>query len=238
MGITQQDRPGGLQVFLLRTSQVRPALPWLEAVLSAEERTRSEGFVFPFAREEFVVGRAVLRLLLARRLGVPVTQIKLCADGNGKPRLCQPASAEIAFNVSHTHGLVALAMGDVAAVGIDVERIDEQAQVAELAEVAWGVEAGAALASIASPEERCLSFFRQWVRFEAEAKSDGCGIAALANRADKHLQRKTDAVSHVQPFDIETDESKAVGCIVWDGEGSFDAPTWLTVEHLLALRDG
>lgn len=238
-GVWSADLSAGLEVFLLQTSQVRSALPHLEAVLNDAERTRAAtGFTQNQAREEFVVGRSVLRLLLAQRLGVPAHTIALCVGSNGKPRLCAQLSSEIAFNVSHSHGVVAIALGKVAAVGIDVERVDEQACVVELAEVAWGVEAAAALAAIVSPAERCLTFFQQWVRFEAEAKSDGRGIAAMANRADKHLQSKTKPLLHFQEFDAKTDEFNAVGCVVCDGAGRLEAPTWLRLEHLLALGAG
>lgn len=238
MDVSREDRAGRLRVFLLRMSQVRPALPWLQTVLSRAECTRAAGMAHASAREEFMVGRAVLRLLLARRLAVSARDIALCIGHGGKPGLAQDAPDSLAFNVSHTRGVVALAVGGTAAVGIDVERVDREAPVEQLAEAAWGSKAATALKAIACPTERCLTFFRQWVRFEAVAKWDGRGIAAMAKSADTFHQESENPALAVQEFDATTAEFEAVGCVVVAGGEPVGSPEWLGLEELLALRDG
>ena len=102
-----------------------------------------------------------LASLLNLALGHPTSFV--CAD-NGKPYLND--SPRIRFNIAHTSGLSVIALALEAEVGIDVERLRPMPEWREIA-----------LQYFPHPDVRDeREFFRQWVRFEAQAKARGTGL--------------------------------------------------------------
>jgi 4'-phosphopantetheinyl transferase len=144
-------------------TRVSPALVGsCEALLSGEERARMERIRRVVAREEFAVGRGLLRRLLGQALGCAPRSIAFSLGEHGKPGV-----AGVEFNVSHSHGLVAIALCGSAAVGVDVEWIaPEEVERIRLAEGG----------------ERVRAFYDTWARKEAVVKAHGGGLTvALAS---------------------------------------------------------
>ena len=152
-------------------AELRSLLPACEALLATEELARMSRLRAGVPREEFVLGRACLRALLAIALGTNPREIKLSVSGNGKPHL-----PSIEFNVAHSRGQLWIALSRSAAVGIDVERVDRTIESMDIAEKNFTDLERASLEAAAPGEARARTFFRIWTRKEAVVKAHGGGL--------------------------------------------------------------
>ena len=156
---------------------------WLDE-LAAEERERCRRFFRAADRLAYAAAHALLYRALAQTLGVPRGALRLSRDARGRPALAAPADDGIDFNLSHTDGLVAVAISHSGRVGVDVECAGRDRAVALYADStlhelrAFGLrddEIGE-LATLpeASREGRFLDW---WTLREAVAKADGRGLS-------------------------------------------------------------
>jgi 4'-phosphopantetheinyl transferase len=148
----------------------------LEALLSPSERHRMEAFQNADTRLQFLAAHALLRWALSRYAPVATGEWDFGVNGHGKPQIQSPLRHRaIRFNLSHTHGLVACAIGPQEELGVDVEfaqRLDETDGVMDL---------------VLTPEERALvapphtpgaqdKFLALWTLKEAYVKARGMGF--------------------------------------------------------------
>ena len=142
--------------------------------LSEHERARGRRFRFARDRDRFFWRRRALRDILARYLAVSPADVTLAEGQAEKPRLAAP-HAPLLFNTSASGELALVAVSRDAEVGIDVERIRDDLDVARLAARSLSPTETAALAAL-DPDERTPGFFRAWVRKEAYLKAKGIGL--------------------------------------------------------------
>ncbi|MFC6646330.1 4'-phosphopantetheinyl transferase family protein [Granulicella cerasi] len=160
-------------VGLMRTAQATPAEYAAALVLlSSEERDRAARFLREEPRQEFVFARALFRRMASQRLGIAPQAVTLRFGERGKPM-----TEELEFNLSHTRGLVACALGGRIAVGIDIEADSSQIEALELAETAFSPSDVAELRNLADPVAQRYWFLQRWTEREAVAKCLGQGIA-------------------------------------------------------------
>lgn len=146
--------------------------------LSAEEQRRLRGLRRAADRDAYLVTHVLLRRRLGARLGVPAAAVRFgrlpcprCGRPTGRP-LTDPFGG-VEFSVSHTGGLVAIALAPVA-VGIDVQSHPGRVRPALLRGL-HPTEADGLLA--AGPPDRLPGrVARCWVRKEAVLKGAGLGI--------------------------------------------------------------
>ncbi len=172
----------GVQVWRLALAPVLPAgvLEGYYGALSGEEKRRADGIRIDAVREEFVAGRGLLRLLLGAATGT-AGAVTLATKLHGKPCLVGPASVE--FNVSHSEGVILIALSRASEVGVDVEYVSDEFGEAEelmgIAKESFHAAEFTAIARTPPGRDRLLAFYRAWTRREAVAKADGRGIASL-----------------------------------------------------------
>ena len=146
--------------------------------LTAHEQARAVRYKIAKAREQFVIGRGLLRGLLADCLRVAPAAVPLDYLPSGKPVL---ATDEIGlhFNVTHTDGVAVLVAG-CSRVGVDVERPRPLADADGLVGRYFSVAEGAAFRAL--PERHRLpGFFRGWTCKEAVIKAAGATVGCLAD---------------------------------------------------------
>lgn len=172
--------PACITVRTLETGCVDDA--WLASVtrtLDADERAQAGRFAFEADRRDYLAAHGLRRHLLGRVLGVAPDALAFTIDEpRGKPRLAWPEGSGLDFNISHTHGLVACALGPAAPapagsgthVGIDCESLG-RAIDDDLAEVFCSPAELAALRDQPA-EARVLT----WVLKEALVKASGRGL--------------------------------------------------------------
>jgi len=166
--------PGEVHVWLLRLELEENAINTLGSLLDSEEQERVARFEVSSARRQFVASRSFLRIVLGKYLGVDASQVKFRSASHGKPELA--GNAAIDFNLSHTEGLTAIAATRVGAVGIDVERIRDQADTLDLADRFFSKKEAEWIRS-RTEQERITSFFACWTAKEAYVKARGGGLS-------------------------------------------------------------
>jgi 4'-phosphopantetheinyl transferase len=145
--------------------------------LSEAEQSRAARFRFARERRRFVVARALLRELLAARLGAPPESIEFVYGRTGKPALAgRFARSGWRFNVSHCEELALYAFSRAGEIGIDVEAVRALAEADDIAARVFSRREHEAYRRLA-PRERALGFFRCWTRKEALAKALGEGLS-------------------------------------------------------------
>ena len=156
---------------------------WPEAwQLPPEERERAEDFIRREAARRWVAARWALRKTLARYLDRPAAEIALETDERGKPRLQAEGSNGLQFNLSHSGGLVLVAVTEGRPIGVDVETIAPRENLAALAERSLPTAEAAAVRAT-GPEQQLGAFYEAWVRHEARSKCLGTGLGSPASAA-------------------------------------------------------
>jgi 4'-phosphopantetheinyl transferase len=148
--------------------------------LDRAERERAAKFHQAADRWCYAAAHAGLRTLLGTALGAAPTEIDFVFGPNGKPQLDPArhgagAARAMQFNISHTRGLVAVAIA-ADAVGIDVECRKEMRDLVAVADRVFTTESRMALAETAQEDARTAMFFRFWSLGEAFIKATGEGI--------------------------------------------------------------
>ncbi len=145
----------------------------LSGSLSATEQRRHDGYHRRDDRDRFLLGRGLMRRLLAFWMQQPPQTITIALGPHGKPHC--PGGPQ--FNVSHSGDLILLAVHRCRPVGVDVEQ--------ERPGIDWEPIARRVLSSaeveglLSRPEpERQAAFLQAWCRLEAELKAGGWGLAA------------------------------------------------------------
>jgi 4'-phosphopantetheinyl transferase len=158
----------------------------LARVLSADELERARRFRDPRWRSRFIVGRATLRQVLARRLKRRPEQVRITYLAAGKPALDERDDCGLYFNVTHSQGsgLIALCTGQP--VGIDIERVRPEFAVDAIARRFFSPREQADLLAL-DEAERALGFFRCWTRKEAFIKATGAGLSFPLDEFDVSL---------------------------------------------------
>ena len=156
----------------------------LTDTLSPDEQEKADHFHFDIDRRRQIVARGLLRRLLARVLRTTADRLRFDYSATGKPRLAgDPAEAKLEFNVSHSGGLVLIAVTVGRAVGIDVERIRADMAVDRIAAEFFSPRECAALAAL-PPHLQCDGFFACWTRKEAYIKARGDGLSLPLHQFD------------------------------------------------------
>lgn len=143
--------------------------------LSAAEQERLQRFSRPEPARLFLAGRILLRGSLAGVLGCAPGDLDFGENAWGKPTLLGPASPW-QFNLSHSHGWLALALSRIGAVGVDTEYTDRPNALPALARRYFSAHEQAWLAEV---DGMCWRqrFFDIWTLKEAYIKAVGKGLA-------------------------------------------------------------
>jgi len=154
----------------------------LGACLDARERQRHRRLRRQADRQSYLAAHVLARLALAHALGHDPAELALgvrCGEcestDHGKPILLHPG-ADVEFSLSHSRGLVGVAVARGASVGVDVEAAGPDGDVSALvAEVLSPVETTEVLAL--PDADRPAALIRYWCRKEAVLKATGFGLS-------------------------------------------------------------
>jgi len=159
----------------------------LERTLATDERARADRFVREKDRDRFIVGRGVLRTILARYLGGDPRQQRFDYSEFGKPILSTDLGlSHMRFNVSHTDQMALYAITSGREIGIDIERIRSDLETKNIAERFFSRQEIATLRGLPS-ESRLEAFFACWTRKEAYLKARGNGLSLPLDGFDVSL---------------------------------------------------
>ncbi|MCP9909395.1 hypothetical protein KBZ15_05615 [Cyanobium sp. BA20m-p-22] len=161
-------------------------LAQLFSYLSADEEGRYSSYKRPSDAELFLLGRSLLRTLLALLLELKPPEVSIVTGPHGKPSC--PGGPE--FNVSHSGDLVLIAVHPTCAVGVDVEASPAPADWESIS--CRVLPADVCQAVYALPSQRQpLAFLQAWCHLEAQLKMAGTGFhAAPVAHGDSSLFRQ------------------------------------------------
>jgi 4'-phosphopantetheinyl transferase len=150
----------------------RPFEQWL----SADERRRADAQLRPEAREQRLVAAAARRVALSAYLACEPQAWRFQANAHGRPDVVPPAAAPgLCVNVAHADGLVAVVVGLVPELGVDVEVVGRRRRILDIAERSFAADEAAALRH-APAEVRPELFARLWTLKESYLKARGVGV--------------------------------------------------------------
>ncbi len=160
--------PGAVDVWRVWLDSVSPA----PDALSASECQRAARFRFDRDRRRYIAGRTAVRTILARYLDTDPASVPIAVDRGGRPEI--PGEADM--SISHSGELLLLAVARGVRVGVDVEALDQELEVASLAHRHLSPGEAASMANLGIGEST-LSFLRSWTLKEAVRKAIGIGLA-------------------------------------------------------------
>jgi len=148
-------------------------LDYLNGLLSPAEQNRAKRFKFWRDQRRFIVGRAMLRLLIGRYLLTEAKQIKFSYNKYGKPFL---ASNQLRFNLAHCRDKIIFAFCLSVDIGVDLECLRTIEDVPGIASQFFSANESEAILN--SPLE-CQSqvFLTYWTLKEAYIKAIGQGLS-------------------------------------------------------------
>lgn len=141
------------------------------------------------------------RQILASYLRKNPLQVSFAQNEHGKPSL-----EDLEFNISHTKGMSVLAVATDQAVGIDIEAMAHQQELASLArhimtDVEW------AAYETSAEGEKLRTFYRLWTAKEAYLKNLGLGFVIEPNEVETDFPRLSAIKSEKGPTRVLHDHS-------------------------------
>jgi 4'-phosphopantetheinyl transferase len=146
--------------------------------LSSAERQRLEGLHFQRDRMLYLASHVFLRQLLCLYQPNEPAEWHFEAGPHGRPLIVQPLEApglRLHFSLSHTHGLIAVAVARGWEVGVDVERARDDTDLDLVCEALLAGPEKLWFPRIA-PASRASAFASLWTLKEALLKACGAGI--------------------------------------------------------------
>lgn len=177
---------GDVHVWLARPGATHRTDAW-PSILAVSERVRLRAFRQEADRELFVLSRIVLRTSLSLYEPVAPADWRFEVAANGRPHVAAPAgTGDLEFSISHTAGLVAIAIGRTARLGVDVESLYSMSEILNIAPT---VMTSRELDELANREEsdRARTLLRHWVLKEALSKACSLGLAMPFDRVGFRL---------------------------------------------------
>lgn len=145
------------------------ALPTLYAQLRIEDRACADRFVVDDARRLFVLAHCALDFALKQ---AGLNRPNITTTHYGKPYL--PDHPCLHFNLSHTEGMIAIALTRDAQIGVDVERRPDE--TSHLKAIAARVFTPAERDTMRAHRDPVARFTQLWSAKEAIMKATGLGF--------------------------------------------------------------
>jgi len=151
--------------------------------LSPEEAIRAKRLTSEQQRRRFIVAHGALRMVLSRYSDCEPEALAFQNMPSGKPMLqgADERTSTIRFNLSHSHGRALIAVSKDREVGVDLEKIRVDRDVAALAARFFAPQEEEAIAH-AGLTARHWTFSRIWVAKEAVLKAQGSGLTFPLDR--------------------------------------------------------
>lgn len=143
--------------------------------LSPDELVRGARFHFERDRRQFAVTRALVRTVLSRYADIEPHEWRFGKGEFGRPFILNQDAPKLSFNLSHTHGMVVLAVSQFPVMGVDVEDFVQRAAPLDVANAYFSPREVADLTALPlqAQQER---FFHYWTLKESYIKAEGRGL--------------------------------------------------------------
>jgi len=158
-----------------------------QSLLSPQERERELRFHFERDRKQFVITRALVRSVLSRYAALEPAAWEFSAGSHGRPQVVQDAARHLCFNLSHTAGLVVMAVSAAQEMGVDAENIAIRAAPLDVADSFFSPDEVAGLNALPFALRR-QRFFEYWTLKEAWIKARSLGLSIPLDQFSMDLE--------------------------------------------------
>ncbi len=171
-----------VDLWLLATETVDSAdLAHLSTCLEPAEQHKLQTLARPQARQQFILSRGCLRVLLSHYTGQPPAALRFAYGPQGKPALDFAAEDGIVprFNLSHSGQRILIGVSGadaVGAIGVDIEKVRSVRYLPELCDRYFTPAEAQTILALSGHGADC-HFLRHWTGKEACLKALGIGIA-------------------------------------------------------------
>jgi 4'-phosphopantetheinyl transferase len=238
---------GQVDLWFTRTDRVDSGLAArYRALLTQHELAQQARFYFEKDRHRYLVTRALAREVLSRYAPVAPDEWRFEADSYGKPHIVAPAglAQRIAFNISHTDGLVIVGVSRGRALGVDAECMQRRAAL-EVAERFFSPLEVRSLQRLAR-QAQAMRFWELWTLKESYIKARGMGLSIPLDRFAFQLDRARrvalefapgfdDVPSRWQFWQMRPTEHHLLALCV-ESPAEHEAPIRLSVRETTPLR--
>lgn len=193
---------GHIDIWLVFYQQIDdPALlAAMLALLNDAERAQQLRFHFADDRLRYLATRALVRTVLSRYAPIEPADWAFTPNEYGRPAIANdhPQARALSFNLSHTRGLIAMAVTRDRVLGVDVENLTTR-QVSEgIAEHFFSPVEVAELSTV-PPGRRQDRFFEYWTFKEAYIKARGMGLSIPLDRFSFHFPDEQRVALSIEP---------------------------------------
>lgn len=174
--LTQPLTGSDLHIWSAALSGSADDLEHFHSLLAVDEKARAERFYFERDRDRYIVGRGILRTLLASYLNMEASKIPIAYGPHRKPVLqLSQTDKTLHFNLAHSNEWAAYVFGWDRPVGIDLEHIRPLPDVDDLVQRFFSPRESTLIRSL-SGGQKWDSFFQIWTCKEAILKAYGSGL--------------------------------------------------------------
>lgn len=176
----------GAEIHLWRAVLDQPAqiISEMRPLLSPDEQHKAQRFRRARDQQRYITGRALLRLILSRYLDMSPDRIAFVYGPHGKPMLADcGANSSLRFNLAHAEHLAIYAIARHQELGVDLEYMNPQIDVARLARRGLSPRE-LVLAQTLPMAQQTEYFYRCWTRKEAFVKASGTGLSGPLDRLE------------------------------------------------------
>ena len=146
-------------------------------LLSADELEQYGRLRNHAKRDQAIVVRGTLRIILSRYIGVEPAELQFARQPQGKPVLLSPqVPPRMEFNCSHAGAWGLVAVTATGPVGVDIEEVRPLASPEGFARKTLAPADAAKWPTLADDAARLMKLFEDWTCKEAALKAAGCGI--------------------------------------------------------------
>lgn len=165
-------------------------------LLDVNEKARVASYHADRHKQEFLIARALLRILIAGYKGCAPGEVHFSYGPQGKPALAPDLgqSQSLAFNMSHSADTVLIAMTSGIDVGVDVEQVSSGVLCAKAISQSCINPRELPVLHRVPSHDRPRMLLRYWTHKEAYLKAIGCGLSSPPHQVTVdflHLQQST-----------------------------------------------
>lgn len=184
----------------------------MRRLLDEDERSQEHVFHFADDRKRYMVTRAMVRTTLSRYVPMPPESWRFEKNEFGRPEIAKaildarPDARGLRFNLSHTRGLIALAVSKEREVGIDVEHLCVRNVSLGIAHRFFSGDEVRDLAAIDASGQQDR-FFEYWTFKESYIKARGMGLSLPLDGFSFEFPRNDAVRIHIDPS-LEDDDDR------------------------------
>lgn len=205
---------GQVHVWRIWLDLSKATVQGLFAELSDTEKEKVSSFHKEVDSRRYAAAHAGTREILSKYLNLPPAEIEFTNNPYGKPEInSKKNSLTLCFNLTHSNAVAILAVSVDTPLGVDIEKITRNVDVAALAQRFFSPGEIKYLLNLPDEEQKA-AFFRCWTRKEAYIKALGMGLSIPLDQFEVSLdldgpvqinqgisQADYFSLYHLEPFD-------------------------------------